>query len=131
MRSRDLPEPPRPHVEAGSRMARAGSRADAMPFAAETGGVRLAVRLTPRASRNRLDGVAAEADGRVALRVRVAAPPVDGAANKALIAFLSETLDIRKSDIQIRSGETGRLKILTLSGNGASILARLVAWIGP
>lgn len=56
---------------------------------------------------------------------------MQGAANKALIDFLSESLDLRKTDIQILSGETARLKILILSGDSASIMANLVAWIGP
>jgi len=100
------------------------------PFNAEPDGVRLVVRLTPRASRNGLDGVAAGPDGRPALRLRLAAPPVEGAANKALIKFLADTLDLRKADISIRSGETGRLKILHLAGDAASILERLRRWTG-
>ena len=99
------------------------------PYAADKGGVRLAVRLTPRASRNGLDGIVQDADGRPALQLRLAAPPVEGAANAALIAFLADALDLRKSDIAIRSGKTGRLKILHLSGDEAAIRARLDAWI--
>lgn len=100
------------------------------PFTPEPDGVRLAVRLTPRASRNELDGVAAGADGRPALRLRLVAPPVEGAANKALIEFLADALDLRKADVTIRSGETGRLKILHLAGDAASILERLRRWTG-
>jgi uncharacterized protein (TIGR00251 family) len=99
------------------------------PYYAEKTGVRLAVRLTPRASRNGLDGIATGADGRPALQLRLAAPPVDGAANKALIAFLAAALDLRKSDITIRSGETSRLKILHLAGNSRAIVARIDTWI--
>lgn len=95
------------------------------PFGAVVGGVRLAVRLMPRASRNRIDGVVIGADGRPALRIRLTAPPVEGAANEALIAFLAETLEMRKSDISIHSGHTGRLKILHLSGDSAIILPKL------
>jgi uncharacterized protein (TIGR00251 family) len=110
-------------------MARTVSPVEQAPFVAEKEGVRLAVRLTPRAGRNRLDGVVAETDGRMALRVRIAAPPVEGAANKALMEFLCEALDLRKADIRIQSGETARLKILFLSGDSASIMTRLAAWI--
>ena len=95
------------------------------PYMAVTGGVRLAVRLTPRASRNGIDGVVAGADGRTALQIRLTAPPVDGAANAALIDFLSEKLEMRKSDISIRSGQTGRIKILHFAGNSAAILKKL------
>lgn len=111
---------------------RRGSMTDTLhsPYTATPDGVRLAVRLTPRASRTGLDGLVAGADGRVALQVRVAAPPVEGAANTALVAYLAEALRLRKSDIRIASGETARQKILVLAGDGAAIIARLESWIG-
>jgi hypothetical protein len=65
------------------------------------------------------------ADGRAALQIRLSAPPVEGAANVALIAFLAETLEMRKADISIRSGQTSRVKILHLSGDSATILMKL------
>ena len=95
------------------------------PYAAVAGGVRLAVRLKPRASRNGTDGVVTGADGRTALQIRLTAPPVEGAANVALIAFLAEALEMRKADIAIRSGQTARIKILHLSGDCATILTKL------
>jgi uncharacterized protein YggU (UPF0235/DUF167 family) len=71
----------------------------------------LRVRLTPRGGRNALmkieNGV---------LFARVAAPPVDGAANKALIALLSGALNIPKSALSFQSGETGRDKCLRVEG---------------
>ncbi|HKY17560.1 MAG TPA: DUF167 domain-containing protein [Rhizomicrobium sp.] len=97
---------------------------------AAEGGVRLALRLTPRASRNGVDGVMADAEGRSLLKLRLAAPPVEGAANEALIAFLAKTLSLRKADITIRSGETSRIKILHLAGDSAAILQKLDAWLG-
>lgn len=99
------------------------------PYAADKDGVRLAVRLTPRASRNGLDGIVQGSDGRPALQVRLVAPPVEGAANTALIAFLADALKLRKADIAIRSGQTARLKILHLSGDTAAIIARLDGWV--
>jgi len=99
------------------------------PYSAVEGGVRLAVRLTPRASRNGLDGIVVGADGRPVLQLRLAAPPVEGAANKALIGFLADVLNLRKADIAIRSGETARLKILHLAGDGAAIARRLDEWL--
>lgn len=97
----------------------------AKPYSATTDGIRLAVRLTPRASRDGLDGVGADADGRSFLRIRLTAPPVEGAANQALIDFLAEVLAVRKKDIVIRSGETGRLKILEIVGKPDALAARL------
>jgi uncharacterized protein (TIGR00251 family) len=95
------------------------------PYSITADGVRLAVRLTPRASRNGLDGVGADADGRPFLRIRLTAPPVEGAANQALIDFLSEILAVRKKDIAIRSGDTGRFKILEVTGKPDALAARL------
>jgi len=99
------------------------------PYAAAEGGVRLALRLTPRTSKNGVDGVIQDAEGRPLLKLRLAAPPVDGVANEALIAFLAKSLSLRKSDISIRSGETSRVKILHLAGDPAVILQKLDAWL--
>ena len=87
------------------------------------------MRLTPRASRNGVDGIADDAEGRPVLKLRLVAPPVEGAANKALIAFLAKTLSLRKADITIRSGETSRIKILHLAGDSAAILHKLDNWL--
>ena len=99
------------------------------PYAAVEGGVRLALRLIPRASRNGVDGIVQDAEGRPLLKLRLVAPPVEGAANAALIAFLANALSLRKADITIRSGETSRVKILHLAGDSAAILQRLDAWL--
>ena len=101
-----------------------------LPFAVATGaGVRFAVRLTPRAVRNGLDGAVPGPDGRPALRLRVAAPPVEGAANAALVAYVAEALRVRESDVAVVSGERGRLKLLELTGDAAALLARLAGWV--
>jgi hypothetical protein len=99
------------------------------PYAAVEGGVRLALRLTPRASKNGVDGIVSDADGRPLLKLRLIAPPVEGAANEALIAFLAKALSLRKADITIRTGETSRVKILHLAGNSIEILGRLDSWL--
>lgn len=94
----------------------------------ETGdGVELTVRLTPRGGRSVIDGVA-EAGGRAVLRVRVAAPPVDGAANEALIRTLADALDLPRSAIRIVAGTRGRIKTLHLEGD--DLPARLAALTG-
>lgn len=100
------------------------------PHSVEPDGVRLAVRLTPRAGRDALDGVIALPDGRTAVQIRLSAPPVEGAANDALIAFLARALGVRKNAITIRSGATSRLKLLHLAGDSDALMARLAAWIG-
>ena len=113
-------------------MSGSDEHAARLPFAAVTGaGVRLAVRLTPRAARDGLDGVSAPGpEGRAALLLRVAAPPVEGAANAALVEYVARSLRVRKSDVAIVAGERGRLKLLELSGDAAALLARLAEWVG-
>ena len=60
------------------------------------------------------------------LAVRVSAVPVDGAANKALLKFLSKTSSAPKSRIRFISGETARIKRLMLEGDGMEIADRLL-----
>ena len=75
------------------------------------GGVRFEVRVQPRASRSEVMG---EREG--ALRVRLTAPPVEGAANEALIELLAKTLRVAKRDVRIVSGVTGRTKVVEVDG---------------
>ncbi|PKM76331.1 MAG: YggU family protein [Firmicutes bacterium HGW-Firmicutes-15] len=75
------------------------------------GGVRLEVRVQPRSSRNQVVG---EQSG--ALKVKLTAPPVDGEANAALVAFLSGYLKIPRKDINLIKGETSRNKIVEIMG---------------
>lgn len=79
-------------------------------------GAALTIRVTPRARKTELGGVLE--DGTV--RVRVAAPPVDGKANKALVKYLSELFGVRKSKIEIVAGEKGLDKIISIDGMPAA-----------
>ena len=85
----------------------------------------LAVKVTPRASRTQISAIQPQADGRVALAIRVASPPVDGAANDVLVAWLAKQLGVVRSAVALRSGATGRLKILRIEGDGAALGAKL------
>lgn len=76
-----------------------------------SGGVVMTLRVVPRASRNEVSGEHGDA-----LKIRLQAPPVDGKANKALIDFLSDTLNVPGQAVTIVSGETGRNKRVTVSG---------------
>lgn len=69
------------------------------------------VRVQPRARKNEVCGVQGDA-----LKVRLTAPPVDGAANEALVAFLAKSLEVRKSQVEIIQGRTSRSKVVTVSG---------------
>ena len=75
------------------------------------GYVALHVRVQPKASRNAL---IVEPDGRI--RIALTAPPADGAANRALKAFLAKTLGMRKSAVGVIRGHRSREKIVALSG---------------
>ncbi len=59
------------------------------------------------------------------LRVKIAAPPIDGKANKALIAYLASCLQVRKSDIALLQGESARLKIVEIPDDAAERLDTL------
>lgn len=74
----------------------------------------LLLRVQPRAGR---DGVVGLHEGR--LKLRIAAPPVDGAANRHLQRFLAEWLDLPRAQVVIEQGETGRDKRVRLAGVGA------------
>ena len=73
--------------------------------------VRFAVRVQPRSSRTGIDGVHGDA-----IRVRVNAPPVGGAANDAVIETLAKALGVPKRDVTIVNGATSRAKVVEISG---------------
>jgi uncharacterized protein (TIGR00251 family) len=84
----------------------------------------LVVRLTPRAGRDGVDGWGQDEAGRLYLKVRVAAPPVDGAANAALQALIAKTLKRPKSAVRIVAGDHARLKQLEVQGADQADLIR-------
>jgi uncharacterized protein (TIGR00251 family) len=84
---------------------------------------RLAVRLTPRAGRDRIDGWDRDEAGRPFLKARVAAPPVEGEANAALVRLIAKALGVSKGAVRIVSGDTARLKQLEIEGLEAEALA--------
>lgn len=89
-------------------------------------GAALTIRVTPRASKTEIGGILEDGT----LRVRVAAPPVEGKANKALIKFLSEILGVRKNKIEIVAGERGLDKIISIVGLPApEAEAKINAWL--
>ncbi|MDI7275413.1 MAG: DUF167 domain-containing protein [Anaerolineae bacterium] len=91
--------------------------------AEDESGVTIAVQAVPRARRGEIADVHGEA-----LRVRVAAPPVEGAANEALTAFLAERLRVRRREISLVSGERSRRKLVRIRGlDAGEVEARLLA----
>ncbi len=87
-----------------------------------TGGVRFAVRVQPRASRSELAGVHGEA-----LKVRLSAPPVDGAANEALVIFLADLFAVARRAVRIVAGATSRSKVVEIDGITDETVQRLAA----
>ena len=89
----------------------------------QSDGVLLAVKLQPRASKNEIVGaLGAE------LRIKVTAPPVDAAANDALVRLLAETLGCARGKVELTRGHTSRHKTLKLHGlDAATVAAKLAA----
>ena len=78
-------------------------------------GVSLAVRAQPGAKRTAITGVYGES-ATAQLKIAVQAPPLEGRANEALIAFLAETFSIAKNAVRLGSGELSRSKVFVLRG---------------
>ncbi len=85
----------------------------------------LSVRIQPRASRNGI--VLMEGGG---MKIRLTAPPVDNAANEALVRFLADTVGVAKSQVEIMSGHTSRDKTIRISGMGQQEVERALKHAG-
>lgn len=83
-----------------------------------TSASRISIYVQPRASKTMIAGMH---DGCV--KVRLAAPPVDGAANAALVEFVAECLSVPKSRVRIVTGQTSRRKVVEVDGVSAEQLA--------
>jgi hypothetical protein len=87
--------------------------------------IRLAVRLTPRGGRDAAEGWARDEKGQRYLKARVTAPPVDGAANVALVALIAKALKVSRGSVRIVTGDQSRLKILEIDGLAQADLDRV------
>ncbi len=85
-----------------------------MPLRREGADLLLSIRLTPRASRDRIGGTFVDAQGAHWLQASVTPPPDKGRANAALIALLGQTLRLPASSIFLETGDTNRLKRLRI-----------------
>jgi uncharacterized protein (TIGR00251 family) len=79
------------------------------------GGVTLAVRAQPGAKKTAIAGLYGDGDA-AQLKIAVQAPPGEGRANEALIAFLAETFGVPKRSVELVSGELSRSKVFLLKG---------------
>ncbi len=98
-----------------------------LPWRETADGIELTVRVTPRGGRARAAGIV-DAAGRPALAVRVAAPPVDGAANAAVRAWIADALGIPGAAVRLTAGTRGRIKTFHLTGPDLPV--RLAALVG-
>jgi uncharacterized protein (TIGR00251 family) len=89
------------------------------------GGLRVAVRLTPKGRKDGIEGVAETVHGTAEIRISVTAVPENGKANKALIKLLAKLWKLPKTGIRIISGETDRHKILELDGDAGELHSRI------
>lgn len=88
---------------------------------AADGSVMLTLHIQPGAKKTEIVGLHGEA-----LKIRLAAPPVDGKANAALIAYLARVCGVSRSDIVLVSGESARAKRVRISGAADAVLAALI-----
>ncbi len=103
--------------------------AEPAPWRAAGDGLRVRVRLTPKAAEDVIGGIAATADG-PALEARVRAAPRDGEANTAVAKLVALWLGVPKSTVALEAGARSRVKILTVMGNGAALALRAEARLG-
>lgn len=90
-------------------------------FTEKDGFIIFTVKVVPRASKSEIAGCY---DG--ALKLRIAAPPVDGAANAELIKLLSKSWGVPKSSVEILSGQTAKLKQVRIAGVASGAFRQLV-----
>jgi uncharacterized protein (TIGR00251 family) len=92
-------------------------------------GVTLAVRAQPGAKKTAITGLYGEGPA-AQLKIAIHAPPLEGRANQALIAFLAETFSISKGAVELATGESSRSKVFLLRGvTLPQAEAKLAAWI--
>jgi len=102
------------------------SQGPRLPITEHAGAVTFDVKVQPRASREKVVGI--EGDR---LKIALTAPPVDGAANEALVAFLATALGVGRRDVEILRGQTGRLKTIRVRGVGRDAVERILPPAAP
>lgn len=90
-----------------------------IPIHTRDGSITFAVRVQPRAKKNAITGQVGDA-----LKLSLTAPPVEGAANEACVAFFAKLLRVPRSSISLVSGEAGRNKVLRIAGVNAETLSK-------
>ena len=91
------------------------------PWRYSTGGISVALRVTPRGGRDEVDGLETLANGRSVVKVRVRAIAEGGEANRAVIELLAKALDVPKGHVRVLFGVTSRLKQIAVDGDPAKL----------
>jgi uncharacterized protein (TIGR00251 family) len=91
------------------------------PWRTSTGGISVALRVTPRGGRDGICGVETLANGRSVVKVRVRAIAEGGEANRAVTELLAKALHVPKAKVRLLSGATSRLKQIAVDGDPASL----------
>lgn len=99
----------------------------ASPFSADEKGVRVALKVTARASRERVEGVALDPDGSARLALKVTAPPEGGRANEAVRRLLAGRWRLPAGALSILAGAGSTRKLLLVEGDAKALLARLTS----
>jgi uncharacterized protein len=97
-----------------------------IPIRDSASGASFAVRVHPRAKKTAITGILGEGAG-TTLKVALAAPPVDGRANEALIEYFSDFFGVPRAAVSIVSGAQSRTKVLRVAGVSAAELAQMLA----
>ena len=97
------------------------------PFTLDATGATLTIRAPPKASRTAVTGVVALEGEATALGLRVAAPPVDGAANDEVVRFVAKQLRVGRSAVTLVAGQTSRVKRVRIEGDVVALEAALKA----
>lgn len=92
-----------------------------LEFSEKNGAIIFTARVVPRASKSEIIG---EYDG--GLKVRLSAPPVDGAANAELIKLLSKKFGVSKRDVEIISGETAKIKQIKIENLNSEMFLKII-----
>ncbi len=99
------------------------------PFQSCPAGLRVRLKVAPKARRTEIGGLLDEPDGGKALKVAVTAAPEDGKANEAVIALLAKEWGVAKSAISVVAGATDRRKLVEIRGSPGDLLSRLQGWL--
>ena len=100
-----------------------------LPFDDAADGLRVALKVTPKAARAAIGGLGADTGGRAFLKVAVTAAPERGKANAQVIKLLARAWRLAPSALSITGGATARCKTLHVAGDTPELLKRLNEWI--